>query len=95
VARRVTALLGRAGTVARLGGDEFAVLLPGADPGRARMLADLIAAAVGEPIPVAGTTVTVGASVGVAAGTPADADRLLRDADAAMYRTKQARRSAS
>ena len=95
VARRVTALLGRAGTVARLGGDEFAVLLPGADPGRARMLADLIAAAVGEPMPVAGTVVTVGVSVGVAAGTPDDADRLLRDADAAMYRTKQSRRSAA
>jgi len=95
VARRVTALLGRAGTVARLGGDEFAVLLPGADPGRARMLADLIAAAVAEPIPVAGTTVTVGASVGVAAGTPADAERVLRDADDAMYRTKQSRRAAA
>jgi len=48
---------------------------------------------VGEPMPVAGTTVTVGVSVGVAAGTPAEADRLLRDADDAMYRTKQARRT--
>ena len=95
VARRLAAVLGRAGTVARLGGDEFAVLLPGADPGRARLLADLIAAAVGEPIPVAGTVVTVGVSVGVAAGTPADADRLLRDADDAMYRTKQSRRTAA
>ena len=93
VARRVTALLGEAGTVARLGGDEFAVLLPSADPSRARTLAELIAAAVGEPMPVAGTTVTVGVSVGVAAGTPAEADRLLRDADDAMYRTKQARRT--
>ncbi|WP_433306855.1 diguanylate cyclase domain-containing protein [Actinoplanes sp. CA-030573] len=93
VARRVTALLGRAGTIARLGGDEFAVLLPGADPARAAVLADLIAASVAEPIEVFGGTVTVGASVGVAAGTPADADRLLRDADEAMYRTKQSRRS--
>jgi diguanylate cyclase (GGDEF)-like protein/PAS domain S-box-containing protein len=93
VARRVTALLGRAGTVARLGGDEFAVLLPAADLTRAQMLADLIAAAVAEPIAVPGATVTVGASVGVACGTPSDADRLLRDADEAMYRTKQSRRT--
>ncbi|WP_051808178.1 sensor domain-containing diguanylate cyclase [Actinoplanes subtropicus] len=95
VARRVTAVLGRAGTVARLGGDEFAVLLPGADPDRARVLADLIAAAVAEPIPAAGTVVTVGASVGVATGPPADAERLLRAADEEMYRTKQARRTAA
>ncbi|MFC7275887.1 diguanylate cyclase domain-containing protein [Paractinoplanes rhizophilus] len=95
VARRITALLGRAGTVARLGGDEFAVLLPAAAPSRARMLADLITAAVCEPIPLSGTVVTVGASVGVACGTPADADGLLRDADEAMYRTKQSRRAAA
>ena len=95
VARRLTALLGRSGTVARLGGDEFAVLLPGADPDGARTLAGLIAAAASEPIPIPGGSVTVGASVGVSAGTPADADRLLRDADEAMYRTKQSRRAAA
>ncbi|MFI5896875.1 diguanylate cyclase domain-containing protein [Actinoplanes sp. NPDC051513] len=95
VARRVTALLGRAGTVARLGGDEFAVLLPAADRSRAQMLADLIAAAVAEPIQVPGAVVTVGASVGVACGKPTDADGLLRDADDAMYRTKQSRRTAA
>jgi len=95
IASRLRTTLREADTVARLGGDEFAVLLPGADPGRARTLAELIAAAVGEPMPVAGTTVTVGVSVGVAAGTPAEADRLLRDADDAMYRTKQARRTAA
>jgi diguanylate cyclase (GGDEF)-like protein/PAS domain S-box-containing protein len=93
VARRITAVLGRAGTVARLGGDEFAVLLPGADAARAATFADLIATSVAEPIPVPGTLVTVGASVGVACGTRAEAERLLRDADEAMYRTKQARRA--
>jgi diguanylate cyclase (GGDEF)-like protein/PAS domain S-box-containing protein len=92
-AGRISTVLGRSGTVARLGGDEFAVLLPGADPDRARVLADLIAAAVAEPIEVPGAVVTVGASVGVAAGSPAEAERLMRDADEAMYRTKQSRRS--
>ena len=92
-ARRISTLLGDAGTVARLGGDEFAVLLPGADPARAAALAALITSTVAEPIPVRGAVVTVGASVGVAAGTSADADRLLRDADDAMYRSKQSRRA--
>ncbi|GIE94243.1 hypothetical protein Ari01nite_17080 [Paractinoplanes rishiriensis] len=95
VAQRVTALLGDAGTVARLGGDEFAVLLPGADQAAATVLAGVLAAAVAEPIPVTGAVVSVGASIGIAVGTPADADRMLRDADAEMYRNKQSRRAAA
>ena len=97
VARRVTALLGASGTVARLGGDEFAVLLPGADPIAAGVLAEVIAAAVAEPIALDGhpTVVSVGASVGVACGDPADADGMLRDADAGMYRNKQSRKAAA
>jgi diguanylate cyclase (GGDEF)-like protein/PAS domain S-box-containing protein len=94
VARRVEALLGEAGVVARLGGDEFAVLLPDADLTTATELADRIGAAVAEPIPVTGAVVAVGTSIGVAAGTPAEAERMLRDADAAMYQSKQARKAA-
>jgi GGDEF domain-containing protein len=42
---------------------------------------------------LAGGWVEVGASVGAAAGRPGDADRLLRDADAAMYRHKAGRKA--
>jgi diguanylate cyclase (GGDEF)-like protein/PAS domain S-box-containing protein len=93
VAGRITTLLSGNGTVARLGGDEFAVLLPGADVTSATILAEVIAAAVAQPIGIVGEIVSVGASVGVAAGTPADADRMLRDADAEMYRRKQSRKA--
>ena len=92
VSRRISAVIGPAGTVARLGGDEFAVLLPGSGAACAQMLADLITTGAGEPIPISGGQVTVGASVGMAFGTAADADRLLRDADDAMYRIKESRR---
>jgi len=93
VANRVGALLGPAGTLARLGGDEFAVLLPGAGRAEAAEAAELVAAAVAEPIAVTGAVVSVGTSIGIAVGTAADADRLLRDADAAMYRDKQSHRT--
>jgi PleD family two-component response regulator len=50
---------------------------------------------VSEPVVVTGGVVAVGVSVGVATGTPADAERMLADADAAMYRTKESRRLVS
>ncbi|MET3424736.1 diguanylate cyclase (GGDEF)-like protein/PAS domain S-box-containing protein [Actinoplanes tereljensis] len=92
VADRLTDLVGDSGTVARLGGDEFAVVLPDASPAQAATLAETIGRIVAEPIPVTGAVVTVGASVGASTGTPADTERMLREADDAMYRSKQARR---
>jgi diguanylate cyclase (GGDEF)-like protein len=94
VARRLDGLLDGHGLAARLGGDEFAVVLPADGPDPAT-LARRITDAVAEPIPVPGGPVSVGASVGVAAGLPHDADRILREADAEMYRTKATRKSAS
>src|SRR5690606_13352702 len=94
VARRLDGLLDGHGLAARLGGDEFAVVLPAAGPDPAA-LARRITEAVAEPIPVPGGPVTVGASVGVAVGLPHDADRILRDADVEMYRTKATRKTAS
>jgi diguanylate cyclase (GGDEF)-like protein/PAS domain S-box-containing protein len=78
---------------ARLGGDEFAVLLPGAGAARAAELADRIAATLSEPVRLGDAWVAVGASVGVSSGRPGDADRIMRDADAAMYRDKRERKS--
>lgn len=78
--------------VARLGGDEF-VVLQGGGPDREAVtgLARSLVAAVAAPLPWAGTTVRVSASVGVA--TSADSlpglQTLLARADEALYEAKQ------
>ena len=94
VAQRLRELVGTAGLVARLGGDEFAVLLE-AGVAQAAKLAERITVAVAAPIALADTSVTLGASVGVCVGLPGDADRILRDADTAMYRDKHERKAAA
>jgi diguanylate cyclase (GGDEF)-like protein/PAS domain S-box-containing protein len=95
VARRLRACVRESDTVSRLGGDEFVVLLdsaPRADDTHqvARTLID----AVREPIAVGARLLRVGASVGIgiAPDDGIDAEALLRCADAAMYRAKQAGR---
>ncbi|MEV6349031.1 diguanylate cyclase [Actinoplanes sp. NPDC051851] len=92
VAERLTGLLGVGETAARLGGDEFAVLLPGTTEEEAANLAGRIAVVLAEPMLIAGAWLTVGASVGVAGGGAGDGERVLREADAAMYRRKHARK---
>ena len=78
-------------TVARLGGDEFAILVEEVVDGRDAIApAERILDAFHEPFRVAGSSLFVGASVGVAIGAPGDktADELLRNADFAMYQAK-------
>ena len=76
-------------TVARFGGDEFAVLLLDA-PG-ARRIGDRIVSELAEPIVIDGDLARIGCSVGIALGQAGtDIDRLMQNADAAMYRAKQA-----
>jgi diguanylate cyclase (GGDEF)-like protein len=84
--------VGAGTTVARLGGDEFAILTDSADADAAQEVAQLILAAFEVPVPVAGTRLRVGGSLGIALGpwhgtTGAD---LLRKADVAMYVAKSA-----
>jgi diguanylate cyclase (GGDEF)-like protein len=96
VARRLERVMRSADTVARLGGDEFVVLVEdvaGVDD--ALTLARRLRAAVAVPIAVAaGQRVVVTASVGIALSgpSPATPSSLLWDADAAMYRAKDAGR---
>ncbi|WP_179855251.1 sensor domain-containing diguanylate cyclase [Paractinoplanes atraurantiacus] len=72
------------GLAARLGGDEFALLIYGDFSDKSS-----IEAAIAEPIWITATQrVQVGASVGIATGGPGEGGRLLREADAAMYREK-------
>ncbi|WP_327001968.1 sensor domain-containing diguanylate cyclase [Dactylosporangium sp. NBC_01737] len=95
VASRLTALLHPGDVAARLGGDEFAVLPADPRPARVDALAEQIVAGLSAPIGLDGGALRIGASVGVATGPADDPDRLLRDADAAMYRTKQHRKAAA
>jgi diguanylate cyclase (GGDEF)-like protein len=92
-ARRMVAVVGEHGLVARLGGDEFAVAVaapPGVPVWRADLLFARLAERIGEPVVVrAGVEVRVSASVGVApVDGSSDLSRLLKRADAAMYRAK-------
>jgi diguanylate cyclase (GGDEF)-like protein/PAS domain S-box-containing protein len=92
VAERLRGALPETAVAARLGGDEFAVLLPGAGTATAGLAADRFRAALAEPIEVDGHLLTIGASIGVVAGTGVDPEALLRSADEAMYRIKHAAR---
>ena len=78
-------------TVARLGGDEFAFLLEGiSDPGIATEVAERIISELSRSTVIADREITVRASVGIAFGGESDLpDRVLREADAAMYAAKR------
>jgi diguanylate cyclase (GGDEF)-like protein len=74
----------------RLGGEEFLVLLPGADGRQSAEVAERLRCAVAER-PAGGQSVTM--SFGVAcSAAPFRVERLIADADAALYRAKAAGR---
>src|SRR5580704_13148913 len=91
VAERLRALVRETDTIARMGGDEFVIVqAPIADPAEATSLAQRIIASMSEPFDLDGHQAVIGASVGIAVG-PSDGlkpDRLLRNADLALYRAK-------
>jgi predicted signal transduction protein with EAL and GGDEF domain len=74
-----------------MGGDEFVIVQsPIADPADATSLAQRVIKLMGEPYDIDGQQAIIGASVGIAVG-PGDglsADKLLRNADLALYRAK-------
>ncbi len=82
-------------SIARLGGDEFIVMLGELhDPADAATVANRLVAALTQAVTIQGTELFVGASIGVAVypGDGADIDTLLKNADTAMYRAKEAGR---
>ncbi len=97
IAGRIRDCVDACDTVARIGGDEFAVLLTDlASAQAASLVAGRILRAIGQPIIVLGREIKISASIG-ASVFPDDDDgfeALLRNADAAMYRAKDAGRNA-
>ena len=90
--RRLRGLVPAHDTVARWGGDEFAVLIENAvGPQEIVDIAERLAGAIAaEPFQVAGREITITASLGVAFDDPDVAEHLLRNADLAMSRAKDA-----
>lgn len=92
VAARLRGCVRAADTVARLGGDEFVVLLAGVgEANQALALAEKICTALAQPCLLAGRTLHVTASVGLAL-YPEHGDspqQLFQRADEAMYLAKQ------
>jgi diguanylate cyclase len=81
----------RTDVVARLGGDEFVIVLPGVgERAEARRIADLVAAAIAQPLAYGGRELRIGASFGISVYPPDgdNTDALLKIADEDMYRAK-------
>jgi len=91
VAERLRELVGEADTIARMGGDEFVIVQATiADPADATSLAQGVIEALSEPYDIDGQQAVIGVSIGISVG-PGDGtnpDKLLRNADLALYRAK-------
>lgn len=95
VAVRLVERIGERNMVARLGGDEFAICLVGCgDDGDLSNVAHTVLADLRKPFEIMGSSVHVGGSIGIAVCPSQACDRteLLRKADIAMYRAKEAGR---
>ena len=91
VAERLRGLVGETDTIARMGGDEFVIVQATiADPAEATSLAQGVIDALSEPYDIDGQQAVIGVSIGISVG-PGDGsnpDKLLRNADLALYRAK-------
>jgi diguanylate cyclase (GGDEF)-like protein len=97
VAKRLRAVLRAEDTVARLGGDEFAVLLPDiTDEEDAALVADKLLEAFSTPVSTGRRNLFITASIGGAVHPDHGeiAEMLVKHADLAMYRAKEAGRNA-
>jgi len=96
VARRLEKQMRQSDIIARLGGDEFILLLSDINAiSESRALLERILFAIKEPYRVNGLSLSVEASIGVAIypDDNTDIDLLIRDADIAMYHSKETGRN--
>ncbi|MEM9045852.1 MAG: diguanylate cyclase [Pseudomonadota bacterium] len=93
VGRRMRQAVRAQDVIARAGGDEFVILLPGLDDlGRLAQIASRLIRNLSQPILHKGNVCQIGASIGIAVGGAyhdgLDPERLLKDADLAVFRSK-------
>ena len=93
IGTRLSATLAEEHTVARLGGDEFAVLVMASDGAATEAVANRIKSALDAPFALAGVSIEVSASMGIALSPlhGDDAETLMKRADVAMYAAKESR----
>ena len=95
VAARLREQLRQHDTAARMGGDEFVLLLERVtDPAALALLAERLIRVLVQPARIAGHTLQIGASIGIACfpDDGGDVVSLMKHADAAMYAAKSAGR---
>jgi diguanylate cyclase (GGDEF)-like protein len=95
VADMLTALCRETDTVARLGGDEFVIIQPDTNASGAAILAERVLKVLKDPIELAFGIVEIGVSIGttLVANPETDANEALRQADLALYESKEGGRN--
>jgi diguanylate cyclase (GGDEF)-like protein len=96
VASRLSELIEKGEMIGRFGGDEFAILLPRIERiDEATEFANRVVEALSQPFALNQRQVYTGVSIGIAIGSSrySTAGDLLRDADIAMHRAKERKRS--
>ncbi len=96
VAQRIAARVGARDTLARLGGDEFVIVLSELQNLQdVPLLAGEVLRAIDRPVAIGEREIDISASIGISVYPEdgEDYDTLLRNADAAMYRAKEAGRN--
>jgi len=96
-AGRLTSVLRASDTAARLGGDEFAIVCENTERPEAEVLADRVRTTVTDPLVIGDLTMAIGMSIGIGSapggGDPDEYyERVVREADDAMYADKAGRR---
>ncbi|MGA7594381.1 MAG: diguanylate cyclase [Gallionella sp.] len=92
VATRIQACLRDSDTAARIGGDEFVILLPAIESAAdASKVAEKIRMSLNQPFALAGNTLGIGSSIGVAVYPQHGSNEklLVKSADIAMYHAKK------